>query len=328
MATDREKRLLVLSSKKSIFLAGHKGMVGYALLKKLKKKSDHRIITRSKNSLDLTIQKDVDLFFQEEKPDYVYMAAAKVGGINANIKYKAEFIYQNLMIQNNIINSAYKIGVEKLLFLGSACIYPKNSKQPIKEEYLLSGVLEPTNEPYAIAKISGIKMCQSYYDQYGVNFVSIMPNNLYGPNDNFDLETSHVLPALIRKIHDAKVNNEQSVEIWGTGLPLREFLHVDDLADACIYVMENIDAEDIYGAGISHLNVGSGEEISIINLAKLIKEVVGYSGVIKLNSNYPDGMKRKLLNASRFSKMGWNSRITLHDGIHSVYKWYLNNLKI
>ena len=251
-----------------------------------------------------------------------------MGGILANNTYRGQFLYENLMIQNNIIHSAHKNNVKKLLFLGSACIYPRNATQPIKEEYLLSDKLEPTNEPYAIAKIAGIKLCENYYHQFGNDFISVMPNNLYGPNDNFDLENSHVLPALLRKFHEAKECNKNSVEIWGSGKPLREFLHVDDLADACIYLMKNLEAVDLYGAGISHLNIGSREEVTIKELAIMIRKVVKYEGELVFNKKYPDGTPRKLLNTSRLNAMGWYSNIKLENGLISVYEWYLDKLPL
>ena len=311
-----------------IYVAGHSGMVGSAIIRKLKKQGFNNIIFRSHASLDLINQKEVANFFKSEKPNYVFLSAAKVGGIQANNTYRGQFLYENLMIQNNIIHEAHKNSVKKLLFLGSACIYPRNATQPIKEEYLLSDKLEPTNEPYAIAKIAGIKLCENYYRQYGDNFISAMPNNLYGPNDNFDLKTSHVLPALMRKFHDAKINKEKSVEIWGTGRPKREFLHVDDMADACIFLMEHLSAEQLYSLGITHLNIGSGEELSIKELALLIKNIVGFEGELVFNTNYPDGMPRKLLDVTRLIKMGWYSNIKLENGLISVYEWYLDKLPL
>jgi len=309
-----------------IYVAGNSGMVGSAIIRRLKKQGFNNIIFRSHASLDLINQKEVANFFKSEKPNYVFLSAAKVGGIQANNTYRGQFLYENLMIQNNIIHEAHKNSVKKLLFLGSACIYPRNATQPIKEEYLLSDKLEPTNEPYAIAKIAGIKLCENYYRQYGDNFISAMPNNLYGPNDNFDLKTSHVLPALMRKFHDAKINKEKSVEIWGTGRPKREFLHVDDMADACIFLMEHLSAEQLYSLGITHLNIGSGEELSIKELALLIKNIVGFEGELVFNTNYPDGMPRKLLDVTRLIKMGWESNIKLENGLNSVYEWYLDKL--
>ena len=298
-------------------------MVGSAILRYLKGNGYKNIITRAHDDLDLINQESTKRFFFSEKPEYVIIAAAKVGGILANNSFKGQFLYENLSIQNNIIHFSHKVRVRKLLFLGSACIYPRLSEQPIKEQELLSGLLEPTNEPYAIAKISGIKLCQSYYEQYGHNFISLMPNNLYGPNDNFDLSTSHVLPALIRKIHEGKVNSNNEVEIWGTGKPLREFLYVDDLASAAIFLIKNLDAEELYKMGISHINIGSGEEISIKELATLIKDVVGFDGKLIFNKNMPDGMPRKLLDNTIINNLGWKNKTSLKDGIKSVYNWFL-----
>tara|TARA_Y100000746_G_C15447223_1_gene425536 strand:+ start:645 stop:1553 length:909 start_codon:yes stop_codon:yes gene_type:complete len=299
-------------------------MVGSAILRYLKSDGYKNIITRSHDDLDLINQESTKRFFFSEKPEYVFIAAAKVGGILANNSFKGQFLYENLSIQNNIIHFSHKVRVKKLLFLGSACVYPRLSKQPIKEEALLSGLLEPTNEPYAIAKISGIKLCQSYYEQYGHNFISLMPNNLYGPNDNFDLSTSHVLPALIRKIHEAKINLNNEVEIWGTGKPLREFLYVDDLASAAIFLFKNLDAEELYKIGISHINIGSGEEISIKELATLIKDIVGFNGKLAFNKNMPDGMPRKLLDNTIIDNLGWKNKTSLKDGVKSVYDWFLD----
>jgi len=313
-----------MDNNSKIYIAGNSGMVGSALVKKLKSAGFNDFIVRSHKELNLINQNDVLGFFKNAKPDIVFIAAAKVGGINANNTYRGQFLYENLMIQNNIIHAAHKIGVKKLMFLGSACIYPRNSPQPIKEEHLLTDKLEFTNEPYAIAKIAGIKLCENYYRQYGSDFISIMPNNLYGANDNYDLKNSHVLPALMRKFHEAKINNNKSVEIWGTGKPLREFLHVDDLADACVYLMNNLDAKTLYSSDISHINIGSGEEVSIKELAIMIKNIVCYQGDIVFNLEYPDGMPRKLLDVSRLNSMGWNSKIKLDDGLASVYKWYLD----
>src|SRR6056297_2466954 len=298
-----------------IYLAGHRGLVGSAIMRNLKSKGYNNIVYRNSSELDLTRQNKVEQFFKKEKPDYVFLAAAKVGGIKANDKYSAEFIYDNMMIQNNVINSAYENDVKKLLFLGSSCIYPKYADQPMKEEYLLSGKLEETNEAYAIAKISGLKMCKHYNKQYGTNFISVMPTNLYGPNDNFDLETSHVLPALIRKFHEAKINNEEEVVIWGTGKPKREFLHVDDLADAVVYLMNNYD-------GSQHVNIGVGKDISIQELAELIKDIVGFDGEIVNDTSKPDGTPRKLLDVSRLNEIGWEAEIGLREGIKMTYEWY------
>ena len=296
-----------------IYLAGHNGMVGSAIFRTLKTNGYQNIVTRNLEELDLRNQKDVELFFEEEKPDYVFLAAAKVGGIQANNTYRAEFLYENLMIQNNVIHQSYLQNVKKLLFLGSSCIYPKLAPQPLKEEYLLTGELEPTNEPYAIAKIAGIKMCDAYRSQYGCNFISVMPTNLYGPNDNYDLKNSHVLPALIRKFHEAKMNNSNNVEIWGTGKPRREFMHVNDLAEACYYLMENYNEPGF-------INIGVGEDISIHDLAKLIQEIVGFQGELKFDTTKPDGTPRKLMDVSRLEKSGYKAKISLKEGIASVYK--------
>jgi len=310
-----------------IYVAGHGGMVGSAIVRKLEKLKYCNIIFRDSRSLNLINQNEVFDFFEKEKPDYVFLAAAKVGGIYANNIYRGQFIYENLAIQNNIIHAAHKIKTNKLLSLGSACIYPRNAPPPIKEEELLTGTLEPTNEPYAIAKIAGIKLCENYYHQYGDNFISVMPNNLYGPNDNFDLENSHVIPALIRKFHEAKQKDDNLVEVWGTGSPLREFLHVDDLADACVYLMKTLDAKNLFEENISHINIGSGDEVSINKLALMIKELVGYKGELIFNSKFPDGTPRKLVDISRLNALGWKSRITLQDGLKNVYNWYEENIK-
>jgi GDP-L-fucose synthase len=296
-----------------IYIAGHKGMVGSAIHRKLKTEGFQNFATRDLDELDLRNQQDVTSFFAEEKPDYVFLAAAKVGGIQANNTYRAEFLYENLMIQNNVIDQSYVQNVKKLLFLGSSCIYPKLAPQPLKEEYLLTGELESTNEPYAIAKIAGIKMCDAYRSQYGCNFISVMPTNLYGPNDNYDLKNSHVLPALIRKFHEAKINNSPYVEIWGTGRPKREFMHVDDLAAACFYLMK------IYNEP-GFINIGVGEDISISNLAQLIQDIVGYEGDLKFDTSKPDGTPRKLLDISRLEKSGYKAKIGLKEGISSVYE--------
>jgi GDP-L-fucose synthase len=301
-----------------IYVAGHRGMVGSAIVRNLEQKGYVNIIGRTSKELDLIRQSDVENFFEEEKPEYVFLAAAKVGGIYANNKYPAEFIYNNLMIETNIIHSAYKYSVKKLLFLGSSCIYPKMAPQPIKEEYLLTGPLEPTNEAYAIAKISGIELCKFYRRQYGCDFISVMPTNLYGINDNFDLETSHVLPALLRKFHEAKINGDQEVVIWGTGKPRREFLYVDDLADACVHLIKNYSDE-------GHINVGTGEDLEIIELANIIKEIVGFKGLIVNDLTKPDGTPRKLLDVSLLESTGWKYKTSLKDGIKKVYDWYLNN---
>ena len=312
-----------------IYLAGHNGMVGSAIMKNLSSNGYTKIVTTPSKDYDLTNQKVVSDFFEAEKPDYVIIAAAKVGGIIANNTFRADFIYQNTMIQNNIINAAHECGTKKLLFLGSSCIYPRNCEQPIKEEYLLTGELEKTNEPYAIAKISGIKMCESYFKQHNSNFISAMPTNLYGPKDNFDLESSHVIPALIRKFDIAKKNNQPLVEIWGTGKPKREFLHVDDLADACVFLFENLDSNKLYPFGISQINIGCGNDLSIGDLSKLIKKIVGFKGTIKFDESKPDGTPRKLLDITRLKNLGWKSSIGLEDGLNQTYNWYLkeNHLK-
>ena len=307
-----------------IYIAGHNGMVGSAIVRNLKSHGYNNLIFTPHPRFDLINQKTVEDFFKIEKPEYVIDAAAKVGGINANNTLRAQFIYENLMIQNNIIHQSYVYGVKKLIFLGSSCIYPKMAPQPLKEEYLLSGKLEQTNEPYAIAKISGIKMCENYYRQYGSQFLSIMPTNSYGPNDNYDLETSHVLPALIRKFHDAKINNSDSVILWGTGNPLREFIYVDDIADAVVFIMD-LDFNELYQSGISQLNVGSGKEISIRNLGQLIGQIVGYDGQIKFDTTKPDGTPRKLMDNSRLNDLGWTAKISLEQGIEKAYKWFLEN---
>ena len=295
-----------------IYIAGHRGMVGSAIMRNLQKKGFTNFITKTSAELDLRNQQAVSDFFAKEKPDYVFLAAAKVGGIQANNVYRADFIYDNIMIQNNVIHSSYVNTVKKLMFLGSSCIYPKMAPQPLKEEYLLSGYLEDTNEPYAIAKIAGIKMCESYKRQYGCNFISVMPTNLYGPNDNYNLNNSHVLPALIRKFHDAKENKLPEVEMWGTGKPMREFLHADDMADACVHLMNTYE-------GAQHVNIGSGEDLTIKDLALLIKGIVGYSGEIKHDFTKPDGTPRKLMDVSFLHSLGWKHKISLKDGISAVY---------
>lgn len=298
-----------------IYIAGHRGMVGSALLRKLRSKGFSNFVLRTSAELDLRNQEAVNSFFETERPDYVFLAAAKVGGIMANNTFRAEFIYDNMMIQNNIIHSSYVYGVRKLLFLGSSCIYPKMAPQPLKEEYLLTGPLEFTNEPYAIAKIAGIKMCDAYRAQYGCNFISVMPTNLYGPNDNYDLNSSHVLPALIRKIHEAKFRGDASVVIWGTGKPRREFLHADDLADACIYLMEHYNEPGL-------VNIGTGEDIEIGELAHMIRDVVRYKGKIEHDLSKPDGTPRKLMDVSKLHAFGWKHKINLHEGLVMVYKEY------
>jgi GDP-L-fucose synthase len=318
-----------MNSNDKIYVAGHNGMVGSAIVRKLREKGFINIITRSSSELDLTDQKNVHNFLQEEKPDYVVIAAAKVGGIHANDNYPAEFIYQNLMIEANLIHGAYLAGVNNLLFLGSSCIYPKESLQPIKEEYLLSGPLESTNEPYAVAKIAGIKLCESYNRQYGTDYRSIMPTNLYGPNDNFHPENSHVIPALIRKFHEAKVKNKPFVEVWGSGKPMREFLHVDDMAGASIHIMD-IDKkilESEVDPMLSHINIGTGSDITIKDVAQIVKEVVGFFGEIVFNAEMPDGTKRKLLDVSKIENLGWKPAIALKDGLKETYGWFLDNNK-
>ncbi|MFH6770581.1 GDP-L-fucose synthase family protein [Gaetbulibacter aestuarii] len=342
-----------------IYVAGHRGLVGSAILKNLQGNGYQNIITRTHKELDLTDQQAVGAFFKNEKPEYVFLAAAKVGGIVANNVYRADFIYENMMIQNNVIHQSYLNGVKKLLFLGSTCIYPKNAPQPMKEEYLLTDVLEYTNEPYAIAKIAGIKMCESYNLQYGTNFLSVMPTNLYGPNDNFDLEKSHVLPALIRKIHLAKLLaeskfdevikdlgmnsiqeardylskfgvSENSVEIWGSGKPKREFLWSEDMADACVFIMESRDFKDTYTQGQkeirnTHINIGTGEDISIKELAVMIKGILGFNGSLVFNPDKPDGTMRKLTDVSKLTNLGWKHRIDLQTGIGLIYAWLINH---
>ncbi|MBI5663017.1 MULTISPECIES: GDP-L-fucose synthase [Ignavibacterium] len=310
---------------KKIYVAGHTGMVGSAVMRALQKSGYKNLIAVSSGQLDLRRQSDVEDFFEKQKPDVVIVAAAKVGGILANNTYRAEFIYDNLMIEANLIHASYLHKVKKLIFLGSSCIYPKLAPQPLKEEYLLSGYLEYTNEPYAIAKIAGIKLCENYFRQYECNFISAMPTNLYGPNDNFDLQTSHVLPALIRKFHEAKTNNNPSVTIWGTGKPLREFLFVDDLAEAILFMMEKVEASDLYNLGITHLNIGSGKDISISDLAALISEIIGYNGKIEYDTTKPDGTPRKLMDVSRINSLGWKYKTELEEGIKKTYDWFLNN---
>jgi GDP-L-fucose synthase len=298
-----------------IYIAGHRGMVGSAIRRKLEQDGFKNLVLKTSDELDLRRQDAVQTFFEKEKPDYVFLAAARVGGIFANNTLRADFLYENLMIQNNVLYSSWKSGVTKLMFLGSSCIYPKMAPQPLKEEYLLTGLLEPTNEPYAIAKIAGIKLCDAFRAQYGCNFISVMPTNLYGPNDHYDLKNSHVLPALIRKFHEAKINNEPSVTIWGTGEPKREFLHADDVAEACIFLMEHYNEPGL-------VNIGVGSDLSILELAKLVAGIVGYTGDIKKDLSKPDGTPRKLLDVSKINAMGWKARISLEDGIRSVYSEY------
>ncbi len=302
-----------------IYVAGHDGLVGSAIVRKLKDSGYENLVFRTYGELDLVRQESVEAFFDQERPEYVFLAAAKVGGILANSQFPAEFIYSNLVIQTNIIHSSYIHGAKKLLFLGSSCIYPKHCPQPMKEEHLLSGYLEPTNEPYAVAKIAGIKMCQSYNRQYGTRFISVMPTNLYGPGDNFDLKTSHVLPALIRKFHEAKMGDDRSVEVWGTGKPRREFLYVDDLADACLYLMNNYDGDDI-------VNIGVGKDQSIRELAEMVGEVVGFKGDLKFDHTKPDGTPLKLLDVSKLTTLGWHADTPLEEGIRRAYQWYLEQL--
>ncbi len=303
-----------------VYVAGHRGLVGSAIVRNLESKGFENIITRIHKELDLTNQEAVRRFFEEEKPEYVFLAAAKVGGIYANNTYPADFIYDNLMIQNNVIKASHDFGVTKLLFLGSTCIYPKMATQPIKEEYLLTGALEETNEAYAVAKIAGLEMCKFFKRQYGDNFISCMPTNLYGPNDNFDLKSSHVLPALIRKFHEAKVNGIKEVEVWGTGTPLREFIYVDDMAAACVFLMENYDGEQ-------HVNIGTGEEVSIRQLAETIKDVVGFQGELIFNTAMPDGTPRKLTTVDKLHGLGFMHKVSLNEGIRLAYNWFLENYK-
>ena len=332
----------MIDKTKKLYIAGHKGMVGSALMRKFQSEGFTNIVTRTFEELDLRRQKDVEEFFEKEKPSYVIIAAAKVGGILANNTYRAEFIYDNLMIEANLIHGAYRSSVEKLIFLGSSCIYPKNAPQPLKEEYLLSGYLEATNEPYAVAKIAGIKLCENYYKQYGCNFYSVMPTNLYGPNDNYDLNTSHVLPALIRKFYEGKVGSNKAtkgpvsksetrqakgqsdkVVVWGTGKPRREFMYVDDLADAVYFLMDKADAKDLYGKEIAHINIGTGEDLTITELAALIGKVIGFDGEIIYDSTQLDGTPRKLLDVSRIHQLGWKHKTGLEEGIRSAYEWFL-----
>ncbi len=342
-----------------IYVAGHRGLVGSAIIKNLNSKGYFNIVTKTHNELDLTDQLAVQDFFKNQQPEYVFLAAAKVGGIEANNTYRGAFIYENMMIQNNVIHQSYVHGVKKLMFLGSTCIYPKECPQPMKEEYLLTNPLEYTNEPYAIAKIAGIKMCESYNLQYGTNFISVMPTNLYGPNDNFDLETSHVLPALIRKIHLAKLLSESNydlvlkdlnlksieeakeyllslgitkntVEIWGSGKPKREFLWSEDMADACVFVMQNRDFSDTYNEGDqeirnTHINIGTGIDISIKKLAEIIKQTIGFKGDLVFNTEKPDGTMRKLTDVSKLNSLGWNHTVELEEGIVQIYNWYNKN---
>lgn len=302
-----------MNKRDKVFIAGHRGMVGGALVRKWTNQGHEQLIVRSSKEFDLRNQEAVNSFFEQEQPDYVLLAAAKVGGIVANNTYRAEFLYDNLMIEANVIDAAYRNGTKKLLYLGSSCIYPKMAPQPLREEFLLTGPLEETNEPYAIAKIAGIKLCETYRDQYGCNFISVMPTNLYGPGDNYDLNTSHVLPALLRKFHEAKEMDAKEVTIWGTGQPKREFMHVDDLADACYFLMENYDQKDF-------INIGVGKDLSILELAQMIKEITGFDGQIVHDLSKPDGTPRKIMDVSRLTAMGWRAKINLKDGITSVYR--------
>lgn len=310
---------MTLDRTKKIYVAGHRGLVGSALVRKLQAEGFLNIVTRTHTELDLTRQTEVEKFFEEEKPDYVILAAAKVGGIYANDTYPADFIIKNLQIECNVIDAAHKNGVKKLLFLGSSCIYPRECPQPIKEEYLLSGYLEKTNEAYALAKIAGLKMCAFYNQQYGTDFISVMPCNLYGINDNFSPENSHVLPALIRKFHEAKVNNASTVTVWGSGKPLREFLNVDDLADACLYLMDHYKGNEFF-------NVGYGKEVTILELAQMVKQVTGFQGEIVMDASKPDGTPRKLTDISKLKKMGWEPKISLEEGLKQTYEWYKTNI--
>ena len=300
-----------------IYVAGHKGLVGSSIVRKLQGYGYVNILMRTRREVDLRRQAEVEAFFAQEKPDYVFLAAARVGGIHANDTYPAEFIYDNLMIQSNIIHASFLNKVKKLLFLGSSCIYPRQCLQPIKEEYLLDGKLEPTNEPYAVAKIAGIKMCQSYNRQYGTNYISVMPTNIYGPGDNFDLQSSHVLPALLRKFHEAKVQGKRAVEIWGTGTARREFLYVDDLADACVFLMNHYRDSEI-------INIGVGKDISIRELAELIAQIIGFKGKLVFDTSKPNGTPRKLLDISRISALNWKAKISLRDGITKTHQWYIS----
>lgn len=313
-----DERIVKMNKDSRIYVAGHRGLAGSAITRCLESLGYTNLITRTSSELDLRNPLAVEEFFQTEGIEFVFLAAAKVGGIVANNEYPADFIRDNLLIQTNVIDAAYRNGVKKLLFLGSTCIYPKMAPQPLKEEYLLTGELEPTNEPYAIAKIAGIKMCQSYNRQYGTDYISVMPTNLYGPNDNFDLEKSHVLPALIRKFHEAKVNNDPTVTVWGTGTPLREFLYVDDLADACVYLMNNYSGNDI-------VNIGVGQDVSIRELAETVKATVGFEGELVFDTTKPDGTPRKLVDVTRLTSLGWKASMALTDGIKEAYNWFLEN---
>ncbi len=310
-----------LEKEAKIYVAGHRGMVGSAIVRKLQQEGYKNLVLKTSAELDLRDQVKVASFFASEKPDYVFLAAAKVGGIVANNTYRADFLYENLAIQNNIIHSSFVHKVTKLMFLGSSCIYPKLAPQPLKESYLLSGYLEETNEPYAIAKIAGIKMCEAYRAQYGCDFISVMPTNLYGPNDNYDLENSHVLPAMIRKFHEAKVQGKESMTLWGTGAPMREFLHADDLAEACVYLMETYSESEL-------VNIGTGIDVTIKELAETVKEIVGFSGSIHWDTTRPDGTPRKLMDVSKLHSLGWSHKIALKDGIALAYQDFLTNVSI
>lgn len=307
-----------MDKKSKIYVAGHRGLVGSAIVRKLQENGYNNITSKTHSELDLTDSYQVEEFFKNERPEYVFLAAAKVGGILANNTYPADFIFENLKIQNNVIGMAHKYNVKKLMFLGSSCIYPKMCSQPIKEEYLLSGYLEPTNEAYALAKISGLKMCEFFNKQYGTNFISVMPTNLYGPYDNYHPENSHVMPALIRRFHEAKINNSKEVVVWGSGTPLREFLYSEDMADACIYLMDTYEGNDFF-------NIGTGKEITIKGLAEMVKEVVDYKGTLTFDSSKPDGTPRKLLDVTRLSEAGWKYKTELREGIEKAYKWYVQN---
>ena len=319
-----------MNLKSKIYVAGHNGLVGSAIIRKLKSNGYENLIIKTHSELDLTDQLNVSLFFEKEKPDYVVLAAAKVGGIEANNTYRADFIFQNLQIQNNVIHQSYLHGIKKLLFLGSSCIYPKNSTQPLSEESLLTGPLEFTNEPYAIAKIAGMKMCESYNLQYGTNFISLMPTNLYGQNDNFDLKTSHVIPALIKKIHDAKKQNLMKVEIWGSGNPIRDFLYSDDFADSAVFVLESVNFEDLLVNKKriinTHINIGTGIGVSIKELALIIKKVVDYKGEFIFNTSKPDGTMLKVIDVKKINLLGWKYKVNLEDGIDLLYNWYLGKI--
>ena len=315
-----------MNKNSKIYVAGETGMVGSAIVRALEKNGFKNLVFTTYPQFDLINQEKTEKFFADNRPEYVFIVAAKVGGINANNTYRAQFIYENLMIQNNIIHFSYKYGVKKLLFFGSSCIYPRNISQPMKEDSLLTGILEPTNEPYAIAKIAGIKMCENYFRQYGCDFFSIMPTNAYGPNDNYNLETSHVLPALIRKFHEAKASNKQEVILWGTGKPLREFIFVDDIADAALYVM-NLNFSELYKQGLTHLNVGSGKELSIFDLAKKIAKTIDYQGKIEYDTSMPDGAPRKLMDVTLLKNLGWEARVELDVGLGLAYESFLEKIK-